>query len=204
MKNKKIGIILNIIIIVMEIIGIVTHIIYNSNFDLQYYTHVSNLLNLIASCIFLFYVLRNKGLPKWASILKYTATVALTVTFLVVVFVLAPMDNFNYKFYLIDKSMLYIHLLCPILTVVSFILFEEHRISGIKDIIKTLYYTLVYSVVLIILNLACIVDGPYPFLRIRKNSLLCSIMWFLIMVFVAFIVAFVIEKLKQKNKKSIN
>lgn len=204
MKNKDFGIILNLFIILFEIIGIVIYILNHSSMDLQYYTHDSNILALITSIIYLCFVSRGKELPKWASLLKYTSTVALSITFLIVIFVLAPIDNFDYRFYLLDKSMLYFHLICPLLVVISFIFFEEHKISGFKDSIRALYYTFIYSIVLFILNIVKLIDGPYPFLRIRNNSFIVTIIWMLCIVGFSIGISVLLGKLNKRNKKSIN
>ena len=148
-SSRNVSIILNTLIILFEIIGITIYVLNNPYFDLVYYTHDSNLLALITSTIYLFFILRKKELPKWASLLKYTSTLALTITFLIVLFVLIPMDHFNFEFYLFNKAMLYFHLICPILALISFLFFEKHKISGLKDNIRALYYTVIYTIVLL-------------------------------------------------------
>ena len=150
------------------------------------------------------YILRNKELPKWASILKYTSTLALTITFLIVLFVLIPMDNYNFKFYLFSGSMPYFHLICPILAMCSFMFFEKHKITGIKDNMRALYYTAVYTIVLLILNITKVVEGPYPFLKVRENSLLSSFLWIISIYFVSVVLSILLSKINNKMTKSIN
>ena len=62
MKRKNISIVLNIIIIVLEVMGIIHNLRYNGRFALEYYTEQSNVLLLISSILMLVYK-NNK--PKW-------------------------------------------------------------------------------------------------------------------------------------------
>ena len=202
-SSRNVSIILNTLIILFEIIGITIYVLNNPYFDLVYYTHDSNLLALITSTIYLFFILRKKELPKWASLLKYTSTLALTITFLIVLFVLIPMDHFNFEFYLFNKAMLYFHLICPILALISFLFFEKHKISGLKDNIRALYYTVIYTIVLIILNVIKVVDGPYPFLRVRTNPVIGSILWLIFIDAGAIGLSILISKINNKMTKSI-
>ena len=93
MKKKAI-IILNLIIILLELNSL--------SFDygltsLFYYTELSNLLALITSIILVITSFKKK-LPNYVKVLRYISTINLTITFLVVFFVLAPKGNFYNMF----------------------------------------------------------------------------------------------------------
>ena len=47
------------------------------------------------------------------------------------------------------------------------------------------------------------VDGPYPFLRIRKQSLFTSILWGVIIIGGSYLIAYVIYKLNKKKGAKI-
>ena len=43
------------------------------------------------------------------------------VTFIIVMFVLLPMVHFNFRYLLLDGAMFYNHVLCPVLSVITFL-----------------------------------------------------------------------------------
>ena len=122
------------------------------------------------------------------------------VTWLVVVFVLAPMVKFNYKWILFNGDFLYYHFLCPIVSLISFIFFEEHNKYDLKDNVRSMYPTLIYAVILIILNAIGKVKGPYPFLEVRTNSYLSSIIWGIGLIGSMFLLSIILTKIKKKIK----
>ena len=180
-KKKDLKIVtltMNLAIIIFEIIGFV--IVFKDNgFKLfEYYTQDSNLLLLVSSIMISIYMIKSlKGnkvkVPKWFSAFRLTAVLSVLVTFFTVVFFLMPTFG-GPKEALIDGSMKYHHLLCPILATLSFIFYEKYEIKK-YDNIKSLIFTVLYSVVLILLNILKVVDGPYPFLRVTSQSLIKSV-----------------------------
>ena len=200
--KKKYAIISNIILVVLELIGLILTITKNKTFMIQYYTQDSNLFALIVSSIYLYYLVEKEKVPKIIDLLKYTSVLCLTITFLVVILVLAPMFNFNYKWFLFDGDFIFYHFLCPIISLVSFILFESNELKGIKDVIRSMSPTLIYSIILIMLNILNIVTGPYPFLEVRKNGIFISIIWSIVLLGSMFGLSFLLLLLKNKlNRK---
>ncbi len=180
MKRKnKIAIVLNILIIILEIVGLVISTKAGGRLLIEYYTEDSNILLLIAASIYTLYLLNKKKIPRWLSILKHMAVLGVAITFLVVVFILAPMYNFNYSWMLFGGAMAYHHTLCPILAIISYIFFENNKIKK-KDIPYTMIFTIAYTIILIICNILHIIEGPYPFLLIYKQPVYMSILWILI------------------------
>lgn len=199
-NKQRYATVFNLFIIIFEIIGISIYIMNNNYFDLSYYTHDSNLLALISSSIYCIYILRKKEIPKWLSLLKYTTILSLTLTFIMVIFVLLPIYNFDYNFILFNGSMLYFHIICPILTFISFIFFEKHCIDGKKSLIKSLYLSFIYLIIILILNIKDVIVGPYPFLMIKQNPIYESLIW-LFGIFVGTIfIAWTIQVLKKRIK----
>ncbi len=172
---------INILIIMLELIGF---FIVTRNLKFQtfiYYTQDSNLLLLISSMIYSYYlILQLQGkkvkIPKWFTILRFTATLSVLVTFVVVLTVLTPMFSNGLVGAFLEGSMLYHHLLCPLLGVGSFIFIEGYKLDK-KDAFKSLYFTIAYAIVFIFLNTFNIVDGPYPFLRVHEQSIFISMLW---------------------------
>lgn len=179
--RKLFAIIINISIIFMEIFAFVDCFKLDGIKCFQYYTQDSNLFLMISCILYLIVCLANKEKKsRFISLLKYSSTVSVTVTFLVVVTILAPVMG-GYKAMMFDGTMLYHHLLCPILGFVSFIFLEDHEISGLKDALLAMIFTVIYGIIAVILNILGIMDGPYPFLKVYEQSLLMSVMWVFLM-----------------------
>ncbi len=196
--KKRISLFINILIIILEIIGFIISYKTNNYIAIQFYTEDSNILALVICTIFSIYLIFNKQIPKWLSILKYASTICLTLTFLVIILILAPMFNFNYVGMLFKGTMLYHHFLCPILAIITFIFFDNLGNIEKDYTIKGLYLTFIYAIVLIILNIIDIVEGPYPFLMVKKQSILASIIWFIIIIGLAYFISYMLRELYNK------
>lgn len=204
MSKKKKSLIFNIILVILGIIGFIISI-KNVHLSLfVYYTQDSNIFAFIISGIYVYYLLKEKEIPVWLNILKYIAVTSLMVTFLVVIFILAPMFGFNYVYFLFVGANLYYHFLCPIIAFISFVFFEEYEIKGYKENLLATSFTGIYAFIFIILNILKIVDGPYPFLQIYKNPIYMSVLWFFLIVGGSFFLSKSIEKIKRKSKKNLH
>ncbi len=192
--KRKVAIALNAILVLLEIIGVILTVRTIGYIDVAYYTEDSNLLSLVISVIFLVYLLKGK-VPKYVSIIKYMSVLCLMVTFLVVLFILGPMYNFNYQWLFFTNDLIFFHLLCPIVAFVSFVFFEEHEFDR-KDSLRACYFTFIYAIILVILNIVDVVEGPYPFLMVRKQSIIMSLVWGIVIVGGSYILALGIRKLK--------
>ena len=201
MKNKRYSLILNILIIIFEIIGFLFTYVNNHSILIQFYTEDSNILALVTSCLFVYFLLSNKKLPKWLNTLKYISTTCVTITFLVVIFILAPMYNFNYLSLLFDGTMLYHHTICPLLCIITFLFFDKLNNYEKKDILYAFSFTIIYAVVLIALNLFEVVKGPYPFLMVKEQTIIESFIWIIVILGFAYMIAKCLFVLKSKRSK---
>ena len=102
--------ILCIAIIVLEVISLLMRLKDLSWSVLAFYTVLSNILTMISCAL----ALEISGLQ----ILRYLSTCMMTMTFLVVVFVLIPLGG-SPKELLFSGTGLFHHLLCPVLNFVS-------------------------------------------------------------------------------------
>lgn len=196
-KKNKILLILNIIIIILEIIGLITTIKMTGKLELKYYTECSNIIMLVASSIYVYYLLSKKDIPKWLEILYHMGVLGLSITFLVVIFILAPMYNFIYEWLLFDGGMLYFHTLCPIFAFITYIFFTNTHIEK-HELPYTMMFTIVYSVVLIICNICHLTEGPYPFLKVYKQPIYMSILWVVLIDGGAYLLSKAIYKIKRQ------
>ena len=198
-KEEKKLLILNILIILLEILGFALTLKLTKSIAIQYYTEDSNLLMLITSIIFTYYLIAKKEIPKWLDILYHMAVLGLTITFLVVLFVLAPMYNFNYVGLLFNGIMLFFHTLCPILAIVTYLFFYKNKITK-KHLPYTMLFTIIYSVIIIICNICRVIEGPYPFLMIYKQPIYLSIIWVIVIDGGAYLLSKGVLALKEKLK----
>lgn len=195
---KKACITLNLSIIIMEIVGFILNFCESGRIAIEYYTEQSNILALIASSVFLFFLLSKKPAPKWAIWLKYIATLGLAVTFLVTITILGPMYDFKYDFLLFHNALLFQHTLCPILGVICFIFFDKSEKLKMKDVFASLAWTIFYAILMIILNIVGAISGPYPFLKVMEQPVLVSIMWVIVILGMAFLLSSGIRWSKNK------
>jgi len=96
--------------------------------DLKYFTVQSNLLVGVVAVLWLvFRLAKGKGgVPRWLTLLKYLSTVAVSVTFLVVLTFLGPLYGYGRMYY---GANLFFHLLVPLFAMGEYALLEEGEIS---------------------------------------------------------------------------
>ncbi len=116
---------------------------------LRYFTSLSNIYCGIAGAILvLFRALELAGaiarIPLWLLLVKYSATAAVTVTFLTVMFFLGPVVV-GYK-PLLTKTGLWTHLLNPVLAVVSLLIWDKPE-GGFWIVLFGLLPVVLYGVV---------------------------------------------------------
>ena len=164
---------------------------------LAYYTIESNIFLLISTILYLITI---NNVPKIVQLLKYSSTLSVFITFLVVVFVLYPMYDFNFQFMFLDGPNLYMHVLCPVLAIISFIFFDSNEIeNSLKNNLRSLYFTIIYAIILISLNILNVVSGPYPFLKVNQQSPLMSLFWIVLILGGALILSKALLFLKDMN-----
>ena len=142
MNKKKIALILNIIILVLELIGFGKSIFVDHNIAIEYYTNDSNLLALISSLLFIIFYKKDKELVKDIS---FVSTSCLTVTILVVIFVLCPMYKYNYKLLMFTNEFLIFHTLVPIISIISYVAFEDKSSKNYLGLAFTIIYSIIFS-----------------------------------------------------------
>lgn len=195
-RDKKL-LLANISIIILEIIGLTITLPVTKKIELRFYTEDSNILMLVTSIITSYYILKKKLTSRWLDVLYHMSVLGLTVTFLVVVFILGPMYKFNYAWLLFGGSMLYLHTICPIVAFITYILFYKNHINK-KDLPYTMSFTVIYAVIIIICNLFHIIDGPYPFLMIYKQPIYISLLWIVLILGGAYLLSVGIYTIKRR------
>ena len=178
-------IIVNCAVIILEIIGLWISVSDRKREIFVYYTQLSNIITLIASV-----VLVSTGSNEVSVTLRYLSSCMLTMTFLITLFVLVPMGA-GFKRMMLSGNGLYHHTLCPVLSVASYIMLEEHSHLWMLPVILTF----VYGVVMLAMNAKDKYDGPYPFFRVHDQSKAATVMWVAVLTGIIAVISTVISKL---------
>ena len=159
----------NAALIILEIVGLKKRRGGFSWKMFAYYTQLSNAVALVSAVLFL--ILREKAAP-----VRYLACCMLLMTVFVTVCILIPMGA-GAKRMLLTENGLYHHLLCPAVSVISYIFWEPH----VKMWLLPAMLTLVYGLTMEILNGLGKYDGPYPFFRVRNQSAGMTVLWTIVL-----------------------
>ena len=138
---------------------------------------------------------------------KYMATCAIALTFLVVIFVLIPLAGLNSAVdKLFTEAKLYHHFLCPLIACLSFVILEKQPELRFKDTLYALIPTAVYAVIMTILNILRAVEGPYPFFKVYEQSVFISCVWFVVILGAAYGIAvgvYFLNKVKKRSEQTM-
>jgi hypothetical protein len=143
MKKLYISMILNALIVIFVIFGCIImfaglqfmgegRILSETGvYMLKFYTVDSNILAGLSSILLLvhqFYIIKGatRRIPVAVMIFKQITTVALTITFLVTLFYLAPFSPYGF-FSLYLNANLFFHLIVPVLAIISYVFFEKYK-----------------------------------------------------------------------------
>lgn len=183
----------NALIVIFELIALVLSLVDQGLGSFQFYTQDSNYLAMAASLCFCVYGVKQlRGtdkIPSWVRSFRYVTVSCLMVTFFVVILVLMPTMSENALYMLYGGSMLYQHTLCPILSAVSLFAFEAAERLPKREILKALIPTLAYAIAAIIFNLCRVIEGPYPFLMVYAQPWYASVLWCVVILGIAGLLA---------------
>lgn len=204
--SKLLTIFLNILITVFVITGTIIISKRDGWATFKWYTVLSNVFCGISSIIFLVYLAKTfngkSEIPSWVFKIRYAATCTVTLTFIVVIAVLAPQRGpGGHKEMMLESFGLYLHTLAPIFSILSFMLVEKNEVI-FKDSFIAIFPTFLYAIVCIILNCLKVLEGPYFFLNVKKLGGLKICMWVVILSAAAFLInylLYLIHKLVTKK-----
>ena len=160
------ALIANIIVIILELAG------FNVSRSrglmmLIFYTQLSNLVTMISSVC---YIISSDA--AFTVTMRYLSTVMLVMTVLITLFVLVP-SGAGFSRMMLSGNGLFHHTLCPAVSITSYMLWERHSSMWMIPVAVTL----VYGIVLLYLNHAEIVEGPYPFFKVHQQSVRATVIW---------------------------
>ena len=163
---------INIAVIVLEIIGLRISTSERKWKIFAYYTQISNIITLVSS-----FVLVTARSNELSAVLRYLSSCMLTMTFMITLFVLVPMGG-GFRKLMLSGNGLYHHTLCPILSVTSYVMWEQHSSLWILPTVLTF----IYGIIMLVMNGKGLFDGPYPFFRVRNQSKLATVVWMVVLI----------------------
>lgn len=219
MKKNKIAFILNVLIVLMVsfaslmmFTGIkITHgvepVLESTGLSIfRFFTVDSNLFQSIMSLIFACYEYKLiKGKISYISkklyILKFMSTVAVCLTFLVVLFYLGPIAKGG-LLSLLRNSNLFLHLLVPVTSIICFVFFESSNKLKAKDTFYGLVPVMIYAVYYLSNVLIHMEDGKvspkYDFYWFVQSGVKTVFIVIPVMLIFTYLISFVIWKYHSK------
>ncbi len=155
-----------LIVLVCVCIGVTMNLttVYDENFDHMgirtfcMFTVNSNILCAVSMAIIVPYCIdglrkHNFHAPKWVMVLELAGVTSVTLTFLVSLFLLAPVKGFWLIF---SGSRFFLHGLCPVLAIIAFCFFmTEQELSfrnSLISVIPVFIYAVIYSVMVLVIG----------------------------------------------------
>lgn len=163
---------LNILVLLLEARGLYISITGRKWMILIFYTQLSNLVTALSSVMYILF-------PATSAVttLRYLSTCMLVMTFPVTTCVLIPMGG-DAKKLLWSGNGIYHHVLCPVVSTVSYVGFERHT----SPVWLPVIVTLLYGIVMLYLNGVKKIDGPYPFFRVHQQSAGATVLWMVVLM----------------------
>ena len=202
----KVAYYLNIVLVFLGVVGLIVSIISNGLGLFSYYTQDSNILGLLSSLLFVvtgYESFKSKMVKtnNFVAKFRFMATACMCLTFLVVIFVLIPAAGFKWTgWYLFSGANLYYHTLCPIISFISFMFFENVVNLRFVNTVINFIPTVIYAIITITLNALYIMYGPYPFLKVHEQSFAMSVVWFILIVGGSWVLSILLYIAKRKLK----
>lgn len=199
------AILINLFIVVSELVMIIKRMQSADVLAFSYYTILSNLMAMAAGIIFLIHAFSGSERLKYArTMLRYYATCMLAFTFIIVISVLTPMcfyARLDPSFLYLENAALFLHVINPALSFVSFVFLEDNSTLKKDHPAFMLLISFCYTVVLIILNILRIVDGPYPFFQVYNNPVWATILWIVGLAGFDYLINYLIYRVGTRRKK---
>jgi hypothetical protein len=144
----------------------------------QYFTIDSNIVLLLSSLLLLIVevksFLKRTPLPKAAVLFKFVGTVGVMLTFLVAYCVLLPSTK-DGSFVFGWSGFLWMHTVCPLLALISFVFFEFEPKLKVWWSFLGLSEVGLYGVLILPMMAAKVITGPnYPFLQHLDDGLVTT------------------------------
>lgn len=185
-KNNKLALGSNILLIVLAGLGLYFSIVDKNAF--LYYSDNAGMFALSSSIIYVIIVLAKKEPNFLCLALRYVSTACLVLT-LVGTFYVATTTGENYLDSFIKGSHLFNNLLCPIVSFVSFTMFEgDRRLNKKKTIWYALIPTVIYGIIMLVCNVSNTFTGPYSFMMVNDNPVYLTVIVFIVTIILNYVI----------------
>lgn len=180
MNKPKIALILNIIAFVLGCVGIIVRVVRDIPDFWLYYTQLSNVVAVISSAMFIaFRNSRNEKLRAVVRGVRYLSASALTMTFIVVMCIFIPFGDTPA---MVSRLLGHVngflhHLVCPVISVASYVFFER-GVRSWKGLLIPFAGTAVYAFTVYTLNFLRLAPAPYPFFEVYEHPVWELVAWF--------------------------
>ena len=189
-ENRLLGaLIMNVLVVLFEMQSLFISLFIKANFSLSYfgyYTHISGTLALLSSLLIVVELSRELGNSRHRTgsvfrKFRYISVCMQAMTMLVVFLVILPSDLIKDSFSLYRYANVGEYAVCPVLSLISMIVFGDYRGVTKKDAFIAFLPTFVYGCVVGLLNASGVIDGPYDFVRARSLGVGRSLFWLVVM-----------------------
>ena len=213
---KKKSLILNIIIVLLTIFasilmftGIkITHgaepILETTKLGIfKFFTVDSNIFMGLTSLLFIIKEIKSEEITKTMFRLKLMSTTAVSLTFIVVFTYLGPISK-DGIISLLQNSNLFFHLVIPVLSIITLILFERTNKLKFKDTLYGIIPTIIYATFYLINIIIHIENGKvspvYDWYWFVQNGLKTAIIVAPMIILISYIISLILWKLNRKEK----
>lgn len=176
----------------------------------KYYSVYSNTLAALSAVLLTFFLSRSlitkKAVPVWILLTYFTATVCLTLSFLIFVFVLSPTAGEDgCREILAGGNVLPHPLLNPILTILTSVFLLPRIPTKIPEMAHiALLPTELYGLCAVLCNYLLWWHGPYPFLCIYDQQLHDSVLWCTGILIGTYIIGFLLAMAKKAVNRKLH
>ena len=213
---KKKSLILNIIIVLLTIFasilmftGIkITHaaepILETTKLGMfKFFTVDSNIFMGLTSLLFIIKEIKSEEITKTMFRLKLMSTTAVSLTFVIVFTYLGPISK-DGIISLLQNSNLFFHLVIPVLSIITLILFERTNKLKFKDTLYGIIPTIIYATFYLINIIIHIENGKvspvYDWYWFVQNGLKTAIIVAPMIILISYIISLILWKLNRKEK----
>ena len=151
--KRKISVLIKIIALIASIYGMLQSL--DGWLFLTFFTNLSNIFIDIMLFIFIIYDLKKaKYIPQGMYLIKFMATISITLTFFVYMLLLAPTNSHGFIGAYLNNGAgsLCVHFITPVLSIIDFLLYSENYIPSEKHVYYSVVPPLVYVGFIIVLG----------------------------------------------------
>lgn len=151
--KRKISVLIKIIALIASIYGMLQSL--DGWLFLTFFTNLSNIFIDTMLFIFIIYDLKKaKYIPQGMYLIKFMATISITLTFFVYMLLLAPTNSHGFIGAYLNNGAgsLCVHFITPVLSIIDFLLYSENYIPSEKHVYYSVVPPLVYVGFIVVLG----------------------------------------------------